>query len=253
MRLAVIPRALFVVAVASAPAPAQAQPSGAEILKRADQGANWFSDAIFDTRMRIGSAGGFESREFAFTTYQKMPDKRLIVFTSPGDVKGMGVLVENAETMYVYLPGFQRVRRLGTHVNKQSFMGSDFSSEDMAQIEYGSTYETTSVTTEGNTYVVDLTLKRGKDGEFPRLKVWVDKTMWQPVRFEYYDAGGHKLKSQIRSEYVHDPGDHFGARKIVMIDHRRGDHTTEIRVVGAKFNSGLADDLFSVRSLERGR
>ena len=35
------------------------------------------------------------AREYGFTTFQK-GDKRLVRFNSPGDVKGMGVLIENA-------------------------------------------------------------------------------------------------------------------------------------------------------------
>ena len=37
-------------------------------------------------------------------------------FLAPGDVKGMGMLIEGRGTMYAFLPGFNKVRRLGLHV-----------------------------------------------------------------------------------------------------------------------------------------
>ena len=60
---------------------------------------------------------------------QKGTTKRLVRFLAPGDIKGMGMLVESADTMYALLPAFgNRVRRLGTHQVSQSFMGSDLAS-----------------------------------------------------------------------------------------------------------------------------
>src|SRR4051794_10211502 len=116
------------------------EPSGPEVLQKVDQQLNSFTDGVFESRLRVRTPDG-QAREYGFTTYQKVPDKRLVRFTSPGDVKGMGVLVENKETMYVFLPGFQRVRRMGTHIKNQTFMGSDFSFEDMSQISFGSSYD----------------------------------------------------------------------------------------------------------------
>src|SRR5262245_55013319 len=78
-------------------------PSGAEILNKVDQQLNAFKDGVWESKLFVKQPGQ-AAREFAFTTYQKVPDRRLVRFSAPGDVKGMGVLVENAETMYVYLP-----------------------------------------------------------------------------------------------------------------------------------------------------
>src|SRR5262249_12713737 len=150
-------------------------------LKNADRAVNWFNDAVIESKLIIRQPGG-EAREYAFTTFQKLPDKRLVRFSAPGDVKGMGVLIESAETMYVYLPGFQRVRRMGTHASRQSFMGSDFSSEDMAQLRYGDGYDAKLAADEKDAWVLDLSLRAGKEAEFPRLKMWVDKASSCPTR-----------------------------------------------------------------------
>src|SRR5436190_1050793 len=106
---------------------------GADLLKQVDDRLNAFKDGVFESKLLVREPGVAAAREYGFTTYQKVPDRRLVRFTAPGDVKGMGVLVENNETMYVFLPGFQRVRRMGSHVKNQTFMGSDFSFEDMSQ------------------------------------------------------------------------------------------------------------------------
>src|SRR5262249_15563242 len=156
-----------------------------------------------------------------FTTFQKVPDKRLVRFSSPGDVKGMGFLVENAETMYAYLPGFQKVRRLGTHVKNQSFMGSDLSMDDMSQTRFGTTDEAKLTAQDEKTWTLEVVAKKGIDLEFPKAGMVVDKKMNAPLKIEFMDAGGKVLKSQDRDQYVNIRNDYWAPNHIVFTDHRR--------------------------------
>jgi outer membrane lipoprotein-sorting protein len=237
-----------------APAAARADgaaPSAAELLAKVDHALNCFKDAVFDSKLLVKQPNG-SAREFGFTTYQKGSEKRLVRFNTPGDVKGMGVLIESKDTMYVFLPGFQRVRRMGTHVKNQTFMGSDFSFDDMSQTAYTPLFDVKVAGQDEGNWILDLTQKAGLDLEFPKLKLWADKNMFQPTKIEFYDASGKKLKTQTRSGFKKDSPEHWQPSAVVVTDHRRNDHTSEIDFTGTKIDSGLADDLFSVRSLVRG-
>jgi outer membrane lipoprotein-sorting protein len=238
-------------ALAAAPARAD-NPSGPEVLAKVDQALNAFNDGTFESKLRIKTPDG-SMREYGFITYQKVPDKRLVRFTSPGDVKGMGVLVENADTMYVFLPGFQKVRRMGTHIKNQTFMGSDFSFEDMSNLTFGKSYDAKFIAAEGDNWVIDCTQKPGLDREFPRIKMWIDKKAWQPTKMEYMDASGKVLKTEVRDGYKQDSPKHWNPGRVSIIDHRRNEHESEIVFITTKIDSGLSDDLFSVRSLVRGQ
>jgi outer membrane lipoprotein-sorting protein len=232
--------------------PALAQ-SGPEILQKVDQAMNNFSDGTFESKLLVKEPGG-QAREYGFITYQKVPDKRLVRFSSPGDVKGMGVLVENKDVMYVFLPGFQKVRRVGTHVQNQNFMGSDFSYDDMSQTVFSHSYDCKLVSQDDKAWTLELTPKRDiiKEPEFVKLVMVVEKRSNQPTKIEYYDASGKKQKTQERTNYQLFGGIHYNPEKIIIIDHRRNDHTSEIDMLGVKLNQGLKDDLFSQRSLIRG-
>ncbi|HZS36652.1 MAG TPA: outer membrane lipoprotein-sorting protein [Polyangia bacterium] len=245
-------RAALAACVVSAAAPALADPTGPELLKKVDEALNAFKDGVFDSKLRIREPNG-QAREYAFVTYQKTPNKRLVRFTSPGDVKGMGVLVENAETMYVFLPGFQKVRRMGTHIKNQTFMGSDFSFEDMSQLALSDTYDAKLTGKDDKSWILELTQKPGLDLEFPRVKLWADLNMFQPLRIVYMDASGKNLKEQVRDGYKQDSPIHWQPMRVLITDHRRNDHQSEIDFVSTKIDSGLGDDLFSVRSLVRGQ
>jgi outer membrane lipoprotein-sorting protein len=235
------------------PTVALADPKGQEILGKVDKMMNNFNDGVFESKLLVKTPDG-SSREYGFTTFQKAPDKRLVRFTSPGDVKGMGVLVENAETMYVFLPGFQRVRRMGTHIKNQTFMGSDFGFEDMSQTAYSPTFDPKVVAEDDKTVTLELNAKSGKDLEFPKLRMTVDKSMNVPLKVEYMDAGGKKMKTQVRDGYKKYEGrEYYPPGRVVMTDHRRNDHTSEIVFSSSKVDTGLHDDLFTQRSLIRGQ
>ena len=229
-------------------APALAQ-TGPEVLQQVDTAMNNFSDGTFESKLRVLEPNG-QAREYGFTTFQKVPDKRLVRFSSPGDVKGMGVLVENRETMYVFLPGFQKIRRVGTHVNNTNFMGSDFAYEDMAQTAFSASYDAKLLSQDDKSWLLELTPKT-PGGDYTKIKMWVDKTAHQPTKMEYYDAAGKKLKTQERVDYSLANG-HYNPAKVIITDHRRNDHKSEIDFLGVKLNSGLKDDLFTQRSLIRG-
>jgi len=230
---------------------AAAEPTGPEILAKVDAQLNAFNDAIFESKLLVKQADG-KAREYQFVTYQKVPEKRLVRFLAPGDVKGMGMLVENRDTMYVYLPGFQKIRRLGTHVKNQSFMGSDVGFDDMSQTTFGATYDAKLVGSQGDSWQLELTQKSGLDLEFPKMRMWIDKAKSVPLKMEFLDHSGKKLKSQIREDYKQDSPKHWQPMHITFIDHRRNDHTSEIVFSSSKLDTGLSDDLFTQRALLRG-
>jgi len=224
---------------------------GADVLGKVDNAMNNFTDGEFESKLLIRDPSG-QAREIGFTTFQKVPDKRLVRFSSPGDLKGMGVLVENKDVMYVFLPGFQKVRRVGTHVKAQTFMGSDFSYEDMSLSRYSPTYDAKLVKEDPNGWELELTVKPGQEIEYPRVHMWVDKKSQQPTKIDFADASGKVLKTSEYFDYHIDDANHYGPSKVVVTDHRRNDHKSEIVFTHVKLNQGLKDDFFTQRTLIRG-
>lgn len=245
MKIAVAVAALWI------GAPSAFADSGADVLTKVDNAMNNFTDGEFESKLLIREPGG-QAREIGFTTFQKVPDKRLVRFSSPGDLKGMGVLVENKDVMYVFLPGFQKVRRVGTHVKAQTFMGSDFSYEDMSLSRYSPTYDAKLIKEDASSWELELTVKPGQEIEYPRVHMWVDKKAQQPTRIDFMDAGGKVLKTTEYVDYHIDDANHYGPSKVIVTDHRRNDHKSEIIFTRVKLNQGLKDDFFTQRTLIRG-
>lgn len=240
----------FAVVLASSSVALAADPTGPEILKKVDENLNAFNTGKWDSKLLVYQKDG-KAREFGFTTFQKAPDKRLVRFTSPGDVKGMGVLIENKETMYVYLPGFNKIRRMGTHIRNQTFMGSEFGFDDMSQLSFADTYDAKLAGQDDKNWILELSVKPKIETDTPKVKMWVDKERNVPTKMEYYDAGGTKLKTQLRDDYKKDSPKHWQPMKITVINDRNG-HKSEIQFMTSEIDQNINDDTFTQRSLLRG-
>ncbi len=226
------------------------------LLKRVDTQMNSFKDGDFLFKMIIKEPSGRVEREIEFATQQRN-QKRLVRFLAPGDIKGMGFLLESADVMYALLPAFgNRVRRVATHQMSGSFMGSDLNNDDMAILEFSPSFTPKYSSQEGDTAIVDLAIKPGRQTEFPHLKLWIDRKAALISKIEYYDASGKKLRTQLRQDYAQDnkAGNppHFSPGKMIFIDHRRNDHQTELLTTKHVLDSGISEELFTVRALQRG-
>lgn len=237
-------------AAPAAQAPAAAAETADQLLGRVDGGNSSFKDAIFEFKMIIKESSG--PREVAFLTKQKGSEKRLVLFLAPADIQGMGFLIESADVMYARLPQFaDRVRRIATHQMGGNFMGSDMSSEDMAIAKYSAAYTPKVVGTENGKTVLELTLKPGQKASSTRLKMWVEPTKALISQIEYYDAAGKKTRTQIREDYRPDSPNHMSPFLLRFIDHVRNNHETELRLQKSQLDTGLGDDIFTVRSLKK--
>jgi outer membrane lipoprotein-sorting protein len=225
-----------------------APPDGNELLRRADRQHNNFEDATFQYLMRIKEAGAV--REVEFTVQQKGVQKRLVRFTSPDDAKGMALLIEAPDQVHALLPAFgNRIRRMGTQMLGQDFMGSDLTYEDLAVIQFAPYYTASIAGKEEKRVILELTRKKDALFVTPRLKLWIDQPEDTIFKVEYYDENGRKLRTRTRTNFRPSPQFDFVQDRTTFVNHARNDHETELLMVMFRLNKGLSDDLFTRREL----
>ncbi|MBI5528559.1 MAG: outer membrane lipoprotein-sorting protein [Deltaproteobacteria bacterium] len=240
-------------ALVAAPAPItddDAKTAGG-ILKKSDDVVSNYQDQEFHTRMTLKTGDGKVEKVIEMKIQQKGQNKRLVRFLKPGDVKGLSVLVLDPNTTYVYLPQFNKTRRVAAHTSKQSFMGTDFTEQEMDIIRYDEKFEPALVKKDGHEYVLWLTPKKGAEFSFAYIMMWIDEATGFQNKMEYYNAENVKLKTQSRGEVKTLDGV-VTQTKVVMTDHIKK-HSTEIEILSNKENQGLKDDLFTQRNLEWGK
>ena len=229
-------------------------------------------DARIAMRMRLFDRQG-RVRERALTVTsmrggagRPVPaDRSLVRFTLPNDIRGTAFLVweqpDADDERFLYLPSLGRVRRIAASESQESFVGSDFTYEDIGGREFENyTYrliETPSVTTawkapDGTTHqVYQLESKmRDASARFPRVMSWVRQDNLVVVRAEIRNRRDEVQKTYeaLRVDRVSGYWTVMEMRMTDALQRTRTDLTLE----KVEYNVGLKADDFSRRELERG-
>lgn len=189
-------------------------------------------------------------------------DRSLTRFTYPNDIAGTGFLVwENPEAddeRFLYLPSLGRVRRIAGSETQDSFVGSDFTYEDIGGREFNDyTYtlldENAQWTSpDGTTRPAYRLESRHKDprARFPRIVSLVRKDNFVVVRGEIHNRRD-ELQKVFDVRRLERVSGIWTVMDMVMAD-TLGKTRTELVIEKAEYNVGLTADDFSRRELERG-
>ena len=217
-----------------------------DILQRVDAVERSPSDTDVQLRMVLMDEGGSERVREA--RVKQKGSKRLFKFQSPADVKGVGVLVLEDDVMYLYMPAFGKVRRIGSSAKNDTFMGTDFSFDDMGTLSYADNYDVSELAQEGESYVLTLTPK-ASGSDYHHLKMWVQSGNSVYTKIEYYGRDEALTKVLTRSD-IRQIGDYWFAFDMVM-ETIRTKHRTRMEIVGVECDNSFTDSQFSERYLKR--
>jgi len=232
-------------------APAAAKLTAAEILAKMDANNNAWEDQTLDEKLTVVDVDGTR-KSYDMVVQQKGDVKRLITFTS-GEMKGMATLIEAKDSVYVWLPGFKKVRRVAAHNMNQTMAGSDMTNEDSSITSWGKDWEPKLDKEDADTFWLALTPKADAKSEYARVVHRVEKGTFAQRETHYFDKAGKEVKQMINTEPTDWTGNkHFMCKLVTITDARTG-HKTILETKNAKFNSGLKDELFTVRQLQWGK
>lgn len=117
---------------------AQAPMDPKEIMKKSRDQAK-LSGLESKTTLEINDGKGNQRMRVTTMASRIFPDgteKRTILFLSPADVKGTGILIWDYEgkedNMWVYMPALRKSRKIVSSEKSKNFMGSEFSNADLA-------------------------------------------------------------------------------------------------------------------------
>lgn len=187
-------------------------------------------------------------------------DRLLIRFTYPNDIRGTGFLVwEHPDTddeRFLFLPSLGRVRRIAGTEAQESFVGSDFTYEDIGGREFDEyTYtlrdDNASWPAPGGAQPAWRLESRRKAGsaEFPHVVSLVLKDTFVVVQADIHNTRDEKQKVYTvrRLEQIKGVWTVMDSEMTNAI----GKSRTELIIDAADYNVGLKESDFSRRELER--
>jgi hypothetical protein len=245
---------------------AAGQPLTADEIARRIQDRDTGRDSRSAMRMKLFDRHG-RVRERALTMAAMRGrgpagDRLLIRFTYPNDIRGTSFLVwehpDRDDERFLYLPSLARVRRIAGAETQESFVGTDFTYEDIGGREideytYAIVDESASWTPAAGPARPAWRLEsRRKDtsAEFPRVVSLVLRDLFVVVQADIYNRRNEKQKVYTVGRLEQVEGI-WTAMDSAMTDAQEKTRT-ELAVERVDYNVGLKESDFSRRELERG-
>ncbi len=231
---------------------------GYAISKETDTRDSGFGDSSSDATFILRNPQGEESiRELSMKTLE-VPgdgDKEMAFFHRPADVRGTAVLTFShglkPDDQWLFLPELKRIKRISS-VNKSGpFVGSEFAFEDIASWElekYKYRYLRDDVVDGNDCFVVENIPAYEYSGYSKQIE-WVDKTIYQPRKIEFYDRKNALFKTLTFHDYQQYINRYWRASRLEMVNHQNGKSSTLARK-NYKFRNGFKDSDFSESALK---
>ena len=238
-----------------------AEEAGLRIATEARERQKGFGNFIANLTMVLRNKKGRESRRELHLKVIEIDgdgDRTVFVFDRPRDVKGTAFLVHahkhEPDEQWLYLPALKRVKRISSSKQSGSFMGSEFSYEDMGATEVEK-YTHRLLRTEpcGDLEcTVSERIPVGRDSGYSRQLVWLDREELRTMQVQFFDRGDAHLKTLVVEDYEKFLDSYWRGGKLTMTNHVTGKSTV---LVWSDYEFGTDLDLgdFTKTALKRVR
>ena len=233
-------------------------PSARQIIERSQlafyyQGDDMKADIAMEL---IDKAGGKRMRVMTMLRRDQTEggnQKYFIYFHEPGDVRRLTFMVwkypDKEDERWIFIPAVDLVRRIAADDKRASFVGSDFTYEDVSGRDPAA--DTHTLLGEARLQERDCFLIQSvplAPTEYTRRLVWIDQETLLPMQEEYYD-----IQNELFRVFTADRIEELAFPTVTrrtMTNVKTG-HRTEVTYRSVSYNLGLKDEDFSERQMRR--
>ncbi len=174
----------------------------------------------------------------------------LVTFLEPADVAGTRLLSkevkDGSDLQYLYLPALKEKRRIAGSDKNESFMGTDFTYNDLEQknLEEATHTRLSDSQQSGIACYLIETIPSDKDSDYGKIKVWVDKKDFLPLKIYFFDKKEKHHKTLI-AKMVEPLDGKLSITMLMMKNVKKGTKTTmELQALdrSKKFPEAIFDE-----------
>jgi outer membrane lipoprotein-sorting protein len=179
--------------------------------------------------------------------------KYFTYFTGPSDVRRTSFMVwkdpDADDSRWIYIPALDLVKRISAKDKGSSFVGSDFTYEDVSGRHWtDDTHELLrKETVDGRDFYVIQSVPKEED-DFARKLTWVNVETMLPEREEYYDDKD-ELTRVFKAEKIETIDDIPTVTERSMENVKKGSSTI-VAFSKVEYDVGIDDNLFTERYLK---
>jgi len=184
--------------------------------------------------------------------------RAVIVFQQPASVAGTRFLTmqnPGGDDRWIFLPSLGKVRRIAASEGSGSFMGTDFSYDDVSSASRGVDLDTHTVLREEKLndaacYVIQ-SVPKNSSYQYSKMIQWIQKDTLITAKIELYDKRNALVKTAEMSG-IKDIQGRLTATVTKMTTHSAGTYTVITNEI-TKYNDPIPEGVFTVEYLETGR
>lgn len=193
------------------------------------------------------------SRSMTMKSWTKGTELSLVLVTAPAKDKGSASLKRHRE-MWNWVPSIERVIKIAPSMLSQSWMGSDFTNDDLINqssivVDYQHQLLQSETFDGDKVWVIDALAKPDAPVVWSKVRLWISQTSFLQRKVEFYDEfdqlvnvlttydvqtlGGRDVATRMEMQPIDKPGN-----KTVLITHE------------AQFDFDIDDDFFSQQQMK---
>lgn len=221
-----------------------------EIVKKADE-KNRGASSRGEMMMTIERTGW--KRTIRMKSWSKGTDYFMILITYPAEEKGQ-VFLKRGKEMWNWQPRIEKMIKLPPSMMMQSWMGSDFTNDDLVQQssilrDYTHQLLGSENVRDMECWKIELTPKPEAAVVWGRIILWITKTGYDMWKTQYYDEDG-ELVSTENAYNLKKMGDRTIPTKIEIIPADKPTQKTILEIISMEFNVPLNDNFFTQQNMK---
>ncbi len=196
------------------------------------------------------------TREIEIKSWAKGTEKSLVLITAPARDDGTAFLKRDKE-LWNWQPTINRVIKMPPSMMMQSWMGSDFTNDDLVREssiveDYEHELLKDTVIQGRNAWKIALIPKENAPVVWGKIEAYIEKTDYLQLLFKYYDEDGYLVNTMVLSD-IKNIGGRVIPTKMEMIPAENPDQKTMIIYKNMQFEISIDDAFFSIQNMKRVR
>lgn len=221
-----------------------------EIIQKADAKMR---GTTMQTEMIIRTVRPSWSREMQCKTWMKGNDLAMIYIQSPAKDKGISFLKRKKE-VWNWMPALERTIKLPPSMMSQSWMGTDFTNDDLVKEssiveDYDHSILKDTILQERSCYIIQMIPKPEAAIVWSKVIVCIDKKDFLELHSRFYDEDG-QLINIMNSYDIKLMHDRIIPTRFEMIPAGKKGQKTEMIYKNIVYNKPIEDNFFSTEKLK---
>jgi outer membrane lipoprotein-sorting protein len=226
-------------------------PTAKEIVTKAENNVHGLSSMM---EMTINIVRPTWTRSMSLKSWTKGEKYSISIVTSPAKDAGT-VFLKRDKEIWNWVPSIERVVKLPPSMMAQSWMGTDFTNDDLVKAssridDYTHKLMGDSMIAGRKCWKIEMIPTANAAVIWGKVNIWIDQKDYLELRLEFYDED-NKLVNILQCSDIKTMGGRTMPSKMEMIPAGKKGQETVIIYSSAAFNQPIEDDFFTTQNMKK--